>query len=127
MGAFGEDVVPATYYDLDAADLFVLVGSNTAWCHPIVYQRIRARCEAGAKLVVIDPRRTETAEEADLHLAVRRSEEHTSELQSLMRISYAVFCLKKEKHNQPTNTLPKHILDKPNTTDTEHQSTHTQH
>ncbi|WP_089214283.1 nitrate reductase [Sphingopyxis indica] len=68
---FGEDVVPATYDDLDVADLFVLVGSNTAWCHPIVYQRIRARCEAGAKLVVIDPRRTETAEEADLHLAIR--------------------------------------------------------
>ncbi len=69
--AFGEDIVPATYDDLDTADLFVLVGSNTAWCHPIVYQRIRARCEAGAKLVVIDPRRTETAEEADLHLPIR--------------------------------------------------------
>lgn len=69
--AFGEDIVPASYDDLDAADLIVLVGSNTAWCHPIVYQRIRARCEAGAKLVVIDPRRTETAEEADLHLAIR--------------------------------------------------------
>lgn len=71
MRAFGEDIVPATYDDLDAADLIVLVGSNTAWCHPIVYQRIRARCEAGAKLVVIDPRRTETAEEADIHLAIR--------------------------------------------------------
>lgn len=69
--AFGEDVVPASYEDIDAADLIVLVGSNTAWCHPIVYQRIRARCEAGAKLVVIDPRRTETAEEADLHLPLR--------------------------------------------------------
>ncbi|MGL3819533.1 molybdopterin-dependent oxidoreductase [Sphingopyxis sp. R3-92] len=71
MRAFGEDIVPATYDDLDAADLIVLVGSNTAWCHPIVYQRIRARCEAGAKLVVIDPRKTETAEEADLHLPIR--------------------------------------------------------
>jgi len=69
--AFGEDIVPASYDDLDEADLIVLVGSNTAWCHPIVYQRIRARCEAGAKLVVIDPRRTEPAEEADLHLAIR--------------------------------------------------------
>jgi assimilatory nitrate reductase catalytic subunit len=69
--AFGEDVVPAIYDDLDAADLIVLVGSNTAWCHPIVYQRIRARGDAGAKLVVIDPRRTETADEADLHLAIR--------------------------------------------------------
>src|SRR3546814_1026365 len=33
-----------------------------------------------------------------------RSEEHTSELQSLMRISYAVFCLKKKKYNKPTNS-----------------------
>jgi len=70
--AFGEDVVPASYADLDAADLIVLVGSNTAWCHPIVYQRIMAaRAARGTKLVVIDPRRTETAAEADLHLAIR--------------------------------------------------------
>ncbi|RVT93013.1 nitrate reductase [Sphingomonas crocodyli] len=70
--AFGEDVVPASYDDLDAADLIILVGSNTAWCHPIVYQRIMAaRAERGTKLVVIDPRRTETCEDADLHLAIR--------------------------------------------------------
>jgi assimilatory nitrate reductase catalytic subunit len=70
--AFGEDVVPASYDDLDAADLIVLAGSNTAWCHPVVYQRIMAaRAARGTKLVVIDPRRTETAEEADLHLAIR--------------------------------------------------------
>jgi len=42
MRAFGEDVVPASYDDLDEADLIVLVGSNTAWCHPVVYQRIQA-------------------------------------------------------------------------------------
>ena len=70
--AFGEDVVPTSYEDLEAADLIVLIGSNTAWCHPIVYQRIQAaRAERGAKLVVIDPRRTETCDEADLHLALR--------------------------------------------------------
>ena len=70
--AFGEDVVPATYEDFDHADLVVLVGSNTAWCHPIVYQRIMAaRAARGTKLVVIDPRRTETCEEADLHLPLR--------------------------------------------------------
>ena len=70
--AFGEDIVPASYDDLDAADLIVLVGSNTAWCHPIVYQRIQAaRAARGTKLIVIDPRRTETADEADLHLAIR--------------------------------------------------------
>jgi assimilatory nitrate reductase catalytic subunit len=67
--AFGEDIVPATYDDLDAADLIVLIGSNTAWCHPVVYQRIMAaRAARGTKVVVIDPRRTETCEEADLHL-----------------------------------------------------------
>ena len=70
--AFGEDIVPASYADLDQADLVVLIGSNTAWCHPIVWQRIEAaRTARGSKLVVIDPRRTETAEGADLHLAIR--------------------------------------------------------
>jgi assimilatory nitrate reductase catalytic subunit len=69
--AFGEDVVPCSYDDLDDADLILLVGSNTAWCHPVIWQRIeRARETRGTKIVVIDPRRTETAEQADLHLAV---------------------------------------------------------
>ncbi|QIK79515.1 molybdopterin-dependent oxidoreductase [Sphingomonas piscis] len=70
--ALGEDVVPATYDDLDAADLIILIGSNTAWCHPIVYQRIQAaREKRGTKLVVVDPRRTETCENADLHIALK--------------------------------------------------------
>ena len=69
--AFGEDVVPCSYDDLDAADLIILVGSNTAWCHPVIWQRIEAAREArGTKIVVIDPRRTETAAGADLHLAI---------------------------------------------------------
>lgn len=69
--AFGEDVVPCSYDDLDEADLILLVGSNTAWCHPVIWQRIeRARETRGTRLVVIDPRRTETAELADLHVAV---------------------------------------------------------
>jgi assimilatory nitrate reductase catalytic subunit len=70
--AFGADFVPNSYADLEAADLFVLVGSNTAWCHPIVYQRIvRARLERRARVVVIDPRRTATCDAADLHLPIR--------------------------------------------------------
>jgi assimilatory nitrate reductase catalytic subunit len=69
--AFGEDIVPCRYGDLDEADLIILVGSNTAWCHPVVWQRIEAARESrGTKLVVIDPRKTETAERADLHLAI---------------------------------------------------------
>jgi len=72
LRAFGEDVVPVSYDDLEQADLIVLVGSNTAWCHPIVYQRIQAaRAARGARLVVVDPRRTETCDDADIHLAVR--------------------------------------------------------
>jgi assimilatory nitrate reductase catalytic subunit len=69
--AFGEDVVPVSYSDLEDADLIILVGSNTAWCHPVIWQRIEAaRAARGAKVVVIDPRRTETAERADLYLPI---------------------------------------------------------
>ena len=67
--AFGEDVVPGVYEDWDLADLVVLVGSNAAWCHPVLYQRLlAARAARGTRIVVLDPRRTATAEDADLHL-----------------------------------------------------------
>ncbi|MDX8454947.1 molybdopterin-dependent oxidoreductase [Mesorhizobium sp. VK9D] len=69
--AFGEDIVPGVYEDFECADLIVLTGSNTAWCHPVLYQRMLAgRRERGTKIVVIDPRRTATADECDLHLAL---------------------------------------------------------
>lgn len=72
MRAFGEDVVPGCYEDLEIADLIILVGSNAAWCHPVLFQRIAAaREQRGTKVVVIDPRRTETCEIADLHLKVK--------------------------------------------------------
>ena len=67
--AFGEDVVPGVYDDWDEADLVVLVGSNAAWCHPVLYQRLQAaRAARGTKVVVLDPRRTATADGADLHV-----------------------------------------------------------
>ncbi|WDZ94529.1 molybdopterin-dependent oxidoreductase [Herbaspirillum sp. WKF16] len=71
--AFGEDLVPVCYEDLELADMVVLVGSNAAWCHPILFQRIARIRETrpNAKLVVIDPRRTATCELADLHLPVK--------------------------------------------------------
>jgi assimilatory nitrate reductase catalytic subunit len=69
--AFGADTVPGTYQDLDRADLIILVGSNAAWCHPVLYQRMVANKHArGAKIVVIDPRRSASAEDADLFLPV---------------------------------------------------------
>ncbi|HEX2511859.1 MAG TPA: molybdopterin-dependent oxidoreductase, partial [Xanthobacteraceae bacterium] len=69
--AFGADTVPGSYEDLDLADVIILTGSNAAWCHPVLFQRMVAnRHKRGAKIVVIDPRRTATAEEADLFLPV---------------------------------------------------------
>ena len=69
--AFGSDTVPGNYEDLELADLVVLVGSNLAWCHPILYQRLAAaKDKQGTKVVVIDPRATATCEIADLHLAL---------------------------------------------------------
>ncbi|TJZ92221.1 nitrate reductase [Paracoccus gahaiensis] len=70
--AFGTDTVPGLYEDLELADLVVLTGSNLAWCHPVLHQRILAAKAArpAMKIVVIDPRRTATCEGADLHLAI---------------------------------------------------------
>jgi assimilatory nitrate reductase catalytic subunit len=71
--AFGADTVPGNYEDLELADLIVLTGSNTAWCHPVLFQRIKAAKERnpGLMVVVIDPRRTATCDIADLHLPVK--------------------------------------------------------
>ena len=70
--AFGTDTVPGVYEDLELADLVVLVGSNLAWCHPVLYQRIAAAKAARPEMRVvnIDPRRTATCDLADLHLAI---------------------------------------------------------
>jgi assimilatory nitrate reductase catalytic subunit len=70
--AFGADTVPGCYEDLDEADLLVLIGSNAAWCHPVLFQRMLAnKQQRGARIVVIDPRRTDTAGDADLFLGLR--------------------------------------------------------
>ncbi|PJI92723.1 assimilatory nitrate reductase (NADH) alpha subunit apoprotein [Yoonia maricola] len=70
--AFGTDTVPGVYTDLEEADLIVLVGSNLAWCHPVLYQRIVAAKEArpAMRVINIDPRRTATSDLADLHLQI---------------------------------------------------------
>ena len=70
--AFGADTVPCCYEDLELADLVVIVGSNTAWCHPVVFQRISAarKRRPEMQVVTIDPRRTATSDIADSHLAV---------------------------------------------------------
>ncbi len=73
LRAFGEDVVPVSYSDLESADLIVLVGSNTAWCHPVLHQRMVAAKtrRPEMKIVAIDPRSTPTGVNADLHLPLQ--------------------------------------------------------
>src|SRR5579871_5301619 len=70
--AFGADTVPGCYEDFDEADLLVLVGSNAAWCHPVLFQRMMVNKQArGARTIVIDPRRTDTVEDAELFLGLK--------------------------------------------------------
>ncbi|WDZ81588.1 nitrate reductase (plasmid) [Ensifer adhaerens] len=71
--AFGSDTVPGCYEDLELADLIILVGSNLAWCHPVLNQRIQAAKQSrpDLKIVTIDPRRSVSADLADMHLMIR--------------------------------------------------------
>ncbi len=77
--AFGSDTVPCAYEDLERAKLVILAGSNTAWCHPVLYQRLAKAKKENPDLmvVVIDPRRTPTCELADLHLPLAPGTDHT--------------------------------------------------
>jgi ferredoxin-nitrate reductase len=70
-GAFGFDGPPPAYADVSLADCLLLLGTNTAACHPIVWSRIRERRAEGATVICVDPRRTQTARESTLHLPVR--------------------------------------------------------
>ncbi|PYN98792.1 MAG: nitrate reductase catalytic subunit [Candidatus Rokuibacteriota bacterium] len=72
--SLGADGPPTTYADIEEADCFFLIGTNTADCHPITFRRIRKRKLANADrvmVIVADPRWTETADLADLHLPLR--------------------------------------------------------
>ena len=69
--SLGADGPPGSYEDFDSSDLFFVIGSNMADCHPILFLRMADRLKAGAKLIVVDPRRTTTAEKADLYLPIK--------------------------------------------------------
>src|SRR5688500_16151627 len=70
--SLGEDSVPVCYDDIELADCFFITGANPAWCHPIIWRRIEAHKAANPdiKIIVADPRRTDTASMADLHLQI---------------------------------------------------------
>lgn len=67
---FGEDSVPISYDDIELADVFLIAGANPAWCHPILFRRLEKHKEKNpnVKVIVVDPRKTDSANFADLHL-----------------------------------------------------------
>jgi ferredoxin-nitrate reductase len=69
---FGEDSVPIAYDDIELADTFLITGANPAWCHPILFRRLELHKEKNpkVKIIVVDPRRTDSAMLADLHLPI---------------------------------------------------------
>ena len=69
---FGEDSVPISYSDIELADAFLITGANPAWCHPILFRRLEAhkKNNPNVKIIVVDPRKTDTANFADLHLQI---------------------------------------------------------
>ncbi len=69
--SLGADGPPGSYQDFDHADLFFVIGANMADCHPILFLRMMDRVKAGAKLIVVDPRRNATAEKADLFMQIK--------------------------------------------------------
>ena len=68
----GEDSVPVSYDDIELADCFLIAGANPAWCHPILFRRIEARKQNNpdVKIIVVDPRKTQSCANADLHLQI---------------------------------------------------------
>lgn len=68
--SLGADGPPGSYEDFERADVFLVIGSNMADCHPILFLRMMERVKAGARLIVVDPRRTATAAKADLFLQI---------------------------------------------------------
>lgn len=71
--SLGEDAVPVSYEDIELADCFFITGANPAWCHPILFRRIKAHKEKhpGVKIIVADPRKTKSCSLADLHLQLK--------------------------------------------------------
>jgi sulfite reductase (NADPH) flavoprotein alpha-component len=69
--SLGADGPPGSYQDFDRSNLFFVIGANMADCHPILFLRMMDRVKAGAKLIVVDPRRSATADKADLFLPIK--------------------------------------------------------
>ncbi|MFJ1751788.1 molybdopterin-dependent oxidoreductase [Kitasatospora sp. NPDC088134] len=113
--SLGADGPPGSYRDLDLADVFLVIGSNAADCHPILFLRMMDRVEAGAKLIVVDPRRTATAAKADLFLQLRPGTD-LALLNGLLHLLHANGQLDEafiERHTEGWAAMPDFLADYP--------------
>lgn len=71
--SLGEDSVPVCYDDVELADCIFVAGANPAWCHPIIWRRVEAAKakNPNLKIIVSDPRKTQTASYANVHLQLK--------------------------------------------------------
>ncbi len=92
--SLGADGPPGSYQDFDRAEVFFVIGANMADCHPILFLRLMARVKAGAKLIVVDPRRNATADKADLFLQIKPGSD-------LLLLNGLLHLLHKNGHTDP--------------------------
>ncbi|MES2676193.1 MAG: bifunctional nitrate reductase/sulfite reductase flavoprotein subunit alpha [Pseudomonadota bacterium] len=93
--SLGSDAPPGSYTDFDHTDLFLVIGANMADCHPILYLRMMDRVKAGAKVIVVDPRRTLTAEKSDLFMQIKPGTD-------LALLNGLLYLLLENGHTDPT-------------------------
>ncbi|MEV0033086.1 bifunctional nitrate reductase/sulfite reductase flavoprotein subunit alpha [Nocardia sp. NPDC050793] len=113
--SLGADGPPGSYDDFEHADLFFVIGANMADCHPILYLRMADRLKAGAKLIVADPRRTDTAARADLFLQLRPGTD-LALLNGLLHLLVANGDIDKEfiaEHTEGWDAMPEFLADYP--------------
>jgi anaerobic selenocysteine-containing dehydrogenase/sulfite reductase alpha subunit-like flavoprotein len=113
--SLGADGPPGSYDDLDHADVFLLVGANMADCHPVLFLRLLDRVKAGARLIVVDPRRTATAEKADLFLQVRPGSD-LALLNGLLHLLVEAGAVDEEfvaEHTEGWDAMPAFLADYP--------------
>ncbi|MFI2186767.1 molybdopterin-dependent oxidoreductase [Streptomyces sioyaensis] len=113
--SLGADGPPGSYEDFEHADVFLVIGSNMADCHPILFLRMMERVKAGAKLIVVDPRRTATAAKADLFLQVEPGTD-LALLNGLLHLLAADGRLDEEfiaEHTEGWEALPEFLQDYP--------------
>ncbi|WP_460418386.1 molybdopterin-dependent oxidoreductase [Pseudomonas sp. microsymbiont 2] len=111
--SLGADGPPGSYQDFERAEVFLVIGANMADCHPILFLRLLDRLKAGAKLIVVDPRRTATADKADLFLQVRPGTD-LALLNGLLHLLHANGDIDSDfiaRHTEDWETLPAFLDD----------------